>query len=485
METMTLIWGDSLDKHQCELDRLDDREPVIAATFSVSYNDDGTNKVTINDLVVTHRIYSDATAEIHQENTPGNNGVTGSGSSSTPLQYTSLMLAESKAGPKEEMYIMIDPEDEDGGGRSSGKMLHGQHVTFARGRWQDTNDAQSSNKNVLHATPTRINQFLITLPDEEALEAVYRCDMAMQSNKDALHPPQSMRHLFSVLTQAGVPKLQAQYFCSPLNPWAISSQVLGGVDIHTILGYNGGGARAGLHCRTEVLHYHMRYAAEKGAAFKSNTDFRIKGHEDGYSIAPLNGRRVFFSPSYLSKVCVVDATVELDDSTRILSGQEPEKDESDWLFRKVEWGADSVRGLKDDGDGLIEFQHERSGTKFHGLPRGQLVREECPTGFVIVSSTVEEGKEEEGSRTLAVRDHYLLLRSQNDDWSGEEGDELKTPVILPLVDDEMDAIFELKFSEEGRGEIEAKRMEYGKEGKGRRGKWRNGFENGVIDSFKI
>lgn len=36
-------------------------------------------------------------------------------------------------------------------------------------------------------------------------------------------------------------------------------------------------------------------------------------------------------------------------------------------------------------------------------------------------------------------------------------------MIIPLVEDEMDAIFELKLKEEGGGEIEARRMESGGE----------------------
>ncbi|KAI6792026.1 hypothetical protein KC363_g6227 [Hortaea werneckii] len=286
--------------------------------------------------------------------------------------------------------------------------------------------------------------------------------MAIRSREDAPDAARNGR-LFSLMTQGSVPKLQAQYYLCRLDPWAVSSQVLGDVDIHTILADNGGGSRAGLQCRAEVLDYHMRHAAERVATFKSDTDFKITGHQDDYSITPLNGGRVF-SASCFSKICLVDATVELDDTARVLSGQDPERDEADWLFRKVEWGADRVQGLKDDVDGPIEFQHERSGRKFRGVPRGQLVREGYPTGFVIISSTVEEGRgEEEAARTLAVRDHHLLWLSQNDGRSGEEGDELGTPVIIPLVEDEMDAIFELKLKEEGGGEIEARRMESGGE----------------------
>lgn len=102
MEDMTLILGDSLDEHPCELDPLTESEPATTATFSVSYYDDSTDRVTINDLVVTHRIYSHATAEQHQENMLGNNAMSDSVASSTPLQYTGLMLAESKAGLNEE-----------------------------------------------------------------------------------------------------------------------------------------------------------------------------------------------------------------------------------------------------------------------------------------------------------------------------------------------------------------------------------------------
>ncbi|KAI7463058.1 hypothetical protein KC351_g16044 [Hortaea werneckii] len=464
METMTLIWGDSLDKHECEPDRLDDREPVTAATFSVSYNDDGKNKVTINDLVVTHRIYSDATAEIHQESTPGNTAVTGSDPSPTGLRYTGLVLAKSKTGPLEEVYIVVDPEDEDGGRCSSGKMLHGQHVTFARGRWQDTNDPQSSSKNVLHATPIRIGNFLVILPDEEALEAVFRCETAFRGLDDDAFDAACVNPRFQTLTQRGVPKLQAQYFCQFGDPDSVSSQVVGGVDIHIILEHQNKGIRARLTCGANVLHYHKRIAAEGIETFKADTAFKIKGHPDMYSLEPLARYGVFSPRRPMSKVCLVDSALKLDDTTRIVSERDPERSEkSDWHFRKVEWGADSVKGLRDEHDGLIEFQHEGSGKEFQGIPQGQLVREGCPTGFVIISSTIEEGKEEEGPRTLAVRDHYLLWHSQNDDWSGEEGHELKTPVILPLVDDEMDAIFELKSSERGGGEIEARRMEYGDE----------------------
>lgn len=46
------------------------------------------------------------------------------------------VLAESKAGPNEEKYIIIDPEDEDGGRCSSGKTLHGHQITLARGRFE-------------------------------------------------------------------------------------------------------------------------------------------------------------------------------------------------------------------------------------------------------------------------------------------------------------------------------------------------------------
>ncbi|KAI7206709.1 hypothetical protein KC343_g7415 [Hortaea werneckii] len=453
---------DSLDKHQCRLGQLDDHEPATAATFSVSYYDDDNSRVTINDLVVTHRIYCDATAGQHQESTPGNNAVTGSGPSSKPLQYTGLMLAESKAGPKEEKYIMIDPEDEDGGGRSGGKKLHGHQITFATCRWNNTNGPHSSGKNVLHATPIRITELLITLPDEEALEAVYRSDMAIRSSEDAFDAAKNMR-LFSLLTQGGVPKLQAQYVLSYRDPWAVSSQVLGDVNIHTMLAYDGT-ARARSHSRAEVLHYHMRHAAEQTETFKSDTNFKIKGHADTYSLDPLPTFRIF-SPRHLSKICLVHVAVELDDTTRRVSGQDPEGDEgSGSIVQKVEWGVDSVRGLKDDRDGLIEFQHEGTGKEFRGIPRAQLVREGYPTGFVIISSTVEEGKEDMEPRTLAVRDHYLLWHNHNDDRSGEEGDEYETPAILPLTEDEMDAIFELESSAKGDGEIEARRMEFGEMG---------------------
>ncbi|KAI6826284.1 hypothetical protein KC367_g3544 [Hortaea werneckii] len=215
-----------------------------------------------------------------------------------------------------------------------------------------------------------------------------------------------------------------------------------------------------------VLHYHQRKAAEREETFKANTDFKIKGHQDIYSIEPLPTYRVF-SPRHLSEICIVHAAVELDDTTRRVSGQDPERDEaSDWPFRKVEWIVDSVRGIKDEFDGLIEFQHEGTGKKFHGVPRGQLVREGYPTGFVIISSTVEEGRkeeeeEEEKPRTLAVRDHHLLWHNHDDDRSGEKGDEYETPALLPLIEDERDAIFELKSSEKGDGEIKARRMEYG------------------------
>ncbi|GAB1734716.1 hypothetical protein NU195Hw_Modified_646t1 [Hortaea werneckii] len=462
METVTLILGDSLDEHQCELDRLEDRQPMTAATLSVSYYEDGRSRVTVTDLVVTHRIYSDMTAQQHQESKPTDSAMTDSGPLSTPLLYTGLVLAKSKTGPKDEMYIMIDPEDEDGGRWSSGKKLCGHQITFARGRWNNTNDLQSLSKKVLHAMPNRMSDFRIALPDEEALEAAYRCDMAISSSEDALDAARN-NSLFSLMTQAGVSKLQAQYFRHLGDLWALSSTVLGDVIIHSILAHDDS-SRIGRNCGPEVLHFHQRKAAERMETFKSDTDFKIKGHHDVYSIEPLPTYRVF-SPSCLSKICLVHKAVELDDTTRRLSGPGAERsEESDGLCRKVEWGVDSVRGSKDDRDGLIEFQHEGTGKKFHGVPRGQLVREGYPTGFVIISSAVEEGREEEQlPRTLAVRDHYLLWHYHNYDRSGEEGDEYETPAILPLVEDEMDAIFELKLSEEGDSEIEARRMEYGDE----------------------
>lgn len=462
METITLTLGDSFDEHHCELDQLDDHEPATAATFSVSYYDDDNSRVTINDLIVTHRIYSDSNAVQHLESKPGNNATSDSDASSTPLQYTGLMLAESKTGPKEERYIMMDSEEEDGGGRSSGKTLHGHQITFAMGRWNNTNGPQSSSKNVLHATPIRITELLITLPDEEALEAVFRCEMAFRGLDDDAFDAACVNPRFQTLTQRGVPKLQAQYFCQFGDPDAVSSHAFAGVDIHIILEYQNKGIRARLTCGADLLHYHKRIAAEGIETFKADTAFKIKGHPDVYSLEPLPRYGVFSPRRPMSKVCLVDSALKLDDTTRIVSERDPERKEgSDWHFRKVEWGADSVKGLRNEHEGLIEFQHEGSGKKFQGIPRGQLVREGCPTGFVIISSTVEEGQEDKEPRTLAVRDHYLLWHTQKDDVSGEPGDEFETPVILPLVEDDFDAIFELKSSEEGDDEIEARLMEYG------------------------
>ncbi|KAI7225104.1 hypothetical protein KC343_g8205 [Hortaea werneckii] len=198
------------------------------------------------------------------------------------------------------------------------------------------------------------------------------------------------------------------------------------------------------------------------AAFESQTTFRIN-HCKGYTLAPLPMYSIFSTGEALPNVFVVHHELQLDDSTieatalhepsgKIptgLGGDAPNEAEAeveheiDETMNEVVWGSDSVIGLRVEISGIITFRHERSGEEIQGIPRGQIVREGCRSGFVLVSETV--GKK----RTLAVRDHNLLHDIYNEDVE-VDGEEM-IPVILPLVGRDMHAIFELTCSENRDG----------------------------------
>ncbi|RMY54020.1 hypothetical protein D0865_04950 [Hortaea werneckii] len=485
METLTISLDGSSDNEIYNIAPLLDAELAKTYRFSISFliDCDGTCRVeTVTNLSITHRIFELAT--------DGPSGEEESGSSKYAITADSaasptrckpppgnnyvpkslpLVLASNTESSDGKAYILSDPDDEEAGNMCiQGTMLGRRDLVFVFASEElETQEDRvchfaSSGKKHIYARQHRLTKFKPELPYGDGLNVTYECHRTLMSQRLTYDWPDGTSPMFSALVRNGATPWHAHYYRAirsssdrPLAPFT-------NTDIYSIIRREEKSEEK-LNCSLHARQYHLRLASKSIHTFRSNTEFKIKGHTETYTLAPLPTYSIFsIGVSSPSRICDVDRDIdtleatkyhessneELDDSETTAHNDaeaDPEQETNDML-QEVVWGSDFAVGLSDNEPGVITFCLERSGEVFQAIPRAQIVQRGCRSGFVLMS-------EVEKSRTLAVRDHNLLHKIYNDGNTDEDAEEM-VPVIQPLVGNDMHAIFQLICSENG-DEIEA------------------------------
>ena len=406
---------------------------------------------------------------------------------------TGFVLASEGLALEGRLFVMPDPE--------SGSFFHfsadelkGIRLNFASCRKLSTESPslQPSSDLVIVAMAARPIQVRVNIAGESYFDAYYRCRRVLQR-------PNFFRDCRSTWGDNG-PTLLHEFlmpFVSKTHLWLYKCHqidtralpdLLQKASIYTILDQEmlkdiqlpwsrekWSSSDPNPPPRAEVVICQHRLAAEHEDTWADYRTFSIKGYPETYSIEALSGWVVDTGTEHKRrrKICLVsyDYPAEVISKTptnepellREWYGQfhvfgvdsdyydddsEEESQESDEDFVVVEWTPDCVDGIEDDSCGLVKFKHRGSGSTFEGVPRGQLVREGKYTGFVVITEVGEK------RRTLAVRDHDLLQEYAHNCARPHPS----PPKIVPLVGNQLDAIFELAYSR--GGEIEAFPMRY-------------------------
>ncbi|RMY83773.1 hypothetical protein D0862_11606 [Hortaea werneckii] len=358
-------------------------------------------------------------------------------------------------------YILRDPDDEEAGIVCiEGTMLGRRDLVFVFASKELERQGNgvchfaSSGKKHIYAGQHRLTKFKPGLSYGDELNVTYECYRTLVSQRLPYDWLDGIDPMFSALVRNGATPWHAHYYCAIGFSSDETSTPFTNTDIYSIIRREEKSEEE-LDCSLHARQYHLRLASESIYAFRSNTEFKIKGHTETYTLAPL------------PRICDVDRDIELDcstleatkyhessneelndsETTALNNAEADPEQETDDMLQEVVWGSDFAVGLSDNETGVITFCHERSGEVFQAIPRAQIVRHGCRSGFVLMSEVDKK------SRTLAVRDHSLPYDIYNDDNTDEDAEE-RVPVIQPLVGNDMHAIFQLTCSENG-DEIEA------------------------------